>query len=245
MTRSSFTSHARPTGALYLVIAVSGFFSILYVPSQLVVPGDPLATAQALAERRAFFAWGVLGDVVMMTAELLVSVMLFQMFRPWGETMALAAMVARLMMASVMAAMLLMHAAVLGLSDPVADALSSFSALQRAELAQLLREAHGAGVWVWQVFFALHLLLLARLVARAAVMPRGLGVALALGGAGYALDSLRAFALPDMPGLPQIGIALLAVATLAEIGFALLLVVKGPGLKGPSPAPFKAQTARA
>ncbi|MEM6466452.1 MAG: DUF4386 domain-containing protein, partial [Pseudomonadota bacterium] len=152
MTHSDPSIYARPTGCLYLLIAVSGFFSILWVPSQLVVPMDPVATVQNIQQNRGLVAWGVLGDTVMMTAEVLVSVMLFVMFRAQGTVLALAAMVSRLMMAAVMAAMLLVHAAVLGLSDP-GTGLTSFSLVQRAELAQLFREAHASGVWVWQVFF--------------------------------------------------------------------------------------------
>ncbi|SEK70189.1 protein of unknown function [Roseivivax marinus] len=219
-------SFAKGAGALYLVIAAAGFFSILWVPSQLTVPGDPAATAAQVAENRGLFLASVGGDAVMMTAEAVLSVMLYAMFRPFGAVLALAAMVARLMMAAVMAAMLLPQAGILALASHEAP-LVALDAVQRAELAWVLRQAHDAGVWVWQVFFTLHLWLLGLLAWRSGAVPRVLAAGLVVGGTGYLVDSVRAVAAPGSDVLTGIGVALLAIVTLAEIGFALWLLVRG------------------
>ena len=58
--------------------------------------------------------------------------------------------------------------------------------------------------------------------------PRLLGWGLKLGGAGYLLDSVAGFALPNAVLLQAISIALLVIVTLSEIGFALWLVFVGP-----------------
>jgi hypothetical protein len=219
--------HARPfartAGVLYLVIAMAGFFSILWVPSRLTAPGDPAATLALVADRPGLF---VGGDVVMMLAEVVLSVMLFAMFRPFGAVLATAAMVARLMMAAVMAAMLLPQAAVLWLALPDVP-LGALDAAARAELAWMLSRMDAAGVWVWQPFFAVHLWLLGTLAWRARAVPRLLAAGMVVGGTGYLVDSVRAFAFPDAPLLPILGGALLAVVTLAEIGFALWLLMRG------------------
>ncbi|WP_245752685.1 DUF4386 domain-containing protein [Poseidonocella pacifica] len=231
----SSRAYARLTGALYLLIAFAGGFSILYVPGVLNVAGDPAATFANIAERRGLFHAGLVGDVVMMIAEVLVSVMLYLMFRPVNATLALAASYARLMMVSVMAAMLFFHAASLALADGTVP-LDSFSAAQRFELAGLMRHVHDAGVWIWQVFFWLHLMLLGTLVLRSGFYPRLLGLGLILGGTGYLVDSVQMFALPDAAALEAVKIALLLVVTLAEIGFALWLVSRGPRIPAPRPA---------
>jgi hypothetical protein len=209
---------ARTAGMLYLVIAAAGFFAILYVPGQLTVPGDPAATLERIASRPGLFAAGVGGDVVMMTAEVVLAVMLYAMFRPFGAVLALSALVARLMMAAVMAAMLLPQAAVLMLSVTEVPGLDI---PHRAGLAWTLAHMDAAGVWVWQVFFALHLWLL--------------GAGLALGGTGYLVDSVRAFAIPESAILGGLGAALLAVVTLAEIGFGLWLLARGR-IAAPAPS---------
>lgn len=51
---------------------------------------------------------------------------------------------------------------------------------------------------------------------------------MAIGGIGYALDSLYAFALPEVTLLGQVRIGLLAIVTLSEVGFALWLLLRGP-----------------
>lgn len=220
-------AYGRVTGALYLVIAVAGGFSILYVPGVLNVAGDPAATFANIADRRGLFHAGLLGDVVMMTAEVLVTAMLYHMFRPVNATLSLAAAYARLMMVAVMGAMLFFHTASLALADGTVP-LQSFDAAQRIELAGLMRHVHDAGVWIWQLFFCLHLTLLGTLVARSGLYPRIIGTGLIVGGTGYLLDSVQMFAFPEATVLAAVKVALLIVVTLAELGFALWLLTHGP-----------------
>jgi hypothetical protein len=220
-------SYARTAGLLYLLIAFAGGFAILYVPSQLNVAGDPSATFANIAANRGLFHAGLLGDLTMMTAEMLVSVMLFFMFRAVNPTLSLAAAFARVMMVAVMAAMLFFHAASLALADGTVP-LGSFNEAQRIELAGLMRHVHDAGVWIWQVFFWLHLVLLGSLILASGLFPRLIGIGLILGSFGYLVDSVQMFAFPGNAPLIAIKNALLAVVTLAELGFALWLVFAGP-----------------
>jgi hypothetical protein len=219
--------YARIAGILYLVIALSGGFAILYVPGVIAVPGNPVATLENLRLHRGLFLMGVLGDVVMMLAEVMLSVMLYFMFRTVNPTLSLAASYARLMMVAVMAAMLFFHAGALALAEGRV-ALDGFDAAQRAGIAGLLRHMHDAGVWIWQLFFCLHLLLLGALILRSGFYPRLLGLGLMLGGAGYAVDSLQVAVFPEAGWLAGIKVGLLLVVTVAELGFALWLLLRGP-----------------
>ncbi|WP_417588952.1 DUF4386 domain-containing protein [Pararhodobacter oceanensis] len=228
-------AYARVAGALYLIIAFAGGFAILYVPSALNVPGDPAATFANIAQRRGLFHAGLVGDLVMITAEVLLSVMLYFIFRPVSATLSLAASYARLMMVAVMAAMLFFHAGALALADGAVP-LGSFSQVQRLELAGLMRYIHDSGVWIWQIFFFLHLLLLGTLVMRSGLYPRLLGAGLILGGTGYLVESVQMFALPEATLLAGVKVALLLIVTLAEVGFALWLLFRGPRVRQSSVA---------
>jgi hypothetical protein len=225
-------AYARTTGLLYLVIAVAGGFAILYVPSRLDT-GDPATTFANIAAQRGLFHAGLLGDLTMMTAEMFVSVMLFFLFRPVNATLSLVAALSRLMMVAVMATMLFFHAAALALADGTVP-LSTFSEAQRVELAYLMRHVHDAGVWVWQVFFFLHLVILGTLVLQSGLFPRLIGAGLILGGAGYLVDSVQMVAFPEHAPLIAVKVTLLAIVTLAEITFAGWLVAVGP--RQPRPA---------
>lgn len=222
----SSRSYARVAGAFYLLIALSGGFAIAYVPSLLYVPGDPAASVQSLIDARGLFLAGIAGDIVMMVSELLVTPMLFFIFRSANPTLSLAAALARLTMVTTMAAMLMFYAAMLALAD--GSVLPAFTAEQRLQLAGTMLLAHDSGVWVWQIFFTLHLWLLGALILKSGLFPRLLGLGLIVGGAGYILDSAFAFAFPDVAALGILRAGLLAIVTLSEVGFALWLVIKGP-----------------
>ena len=227
-------SFARLAGLLYLTIDVSGGYAIAYVPSVLHAPGDPIATWNTILANRGVFLSGIAGDVVMMGAEVLITPMLYLMFRTVNPAVSLAAGLARIMMVAVMAAMLFFHVG--GLL--AAEGLAGFTEEQSKILAGLMLSMHDAGVWIWQIFFTLHLLMLGWLVMASGLYPRLLGLGLMVGGAGYLLDSIYAFALPDFAVLGWTRAGLLGVVTLSEVGFALWLL-----LVGPRPAKVAAQPA--
>jgi hypothetical protein len=196
------------------------------VPSQLHVPGDAAATVDNLMTRTGLFHLGLLGDVVMMSAEVMVTAMLFFMFKSVNATLSFAAALARAMMVAVMASMLFFQAGAIHFADPNSAMNLMFEPL-RMEWVMMMLYLHDAGVWIWQIFFTLHLMLLGFLVIRSDAYPRVLGPALMIGGLGYVLDSIYAFALPDLDLLGSIRAMLLVIVTLAELSFALLLLIKG------------------
>ncbi|MEJ1998770.1 MAG: DUF4386 domain-containing protein [Maritimibacter sp.] len=220
-------SYARFAGALYLSVAFIGPFSILYVPSQINVAGDAAATMANLVAHRGLYMAGLAGDAAIMLIELALAVMLYFMFKPVNATGAAIAGLSRFMETAVMAVMLLLSAAALGFADP-ASAPMGFDDAQRAGMTGMMLHLHDAGVWVWQVFFALHLAVLGQLIVRSGLYPRLIGWAMSLGGIGYLLDSLHKFAFPEADLLGMITGIFLAVVSLAEISFALWLLIRGP-----------------
>jgi hypothetical protein len=219
-------SYARMAGLLYLLIAISGGFAIAFVPSQLYVPGDLAGSVQALLDARTMFLAAMAGDVTMMVAELLITPMLFFMFRNTNPTLSLAAALARLTMVTTMAVMLMFHAAMLAFAD--GTTLPAFSGEERLQLAGVMLYAHDSGVWVWQIFFSLHLWLLGALILKSGLFPRLLGLGLIIGGAGYILDSAYAFASPEAASLGYLRAGLLGIVTISEISFAFWLLIRGP-----------------
>ena len=227
--------YARLTGAFYFTIAIAGGFSILWVPSQLQVAGDAAATFANILANRGLYAVGIGGEVVILVAEIMATAMLYFMFKPVNATLSFAAALARLSMVGVMAAMLFFHYAAYALADP-GGALASFSEAQRLDLAGLMLGVHDAGVWVWQIFFTVHLAILGQLVARSGRYPRLLGHAMTLGSVGYLLDTLSATVLTGSTAFDGITGTFLAIVTFAEVGFALWLLIRGPRPAAPAPA---------
>lgn len=217
----------RLAGVLYLVIAICGGFSIGYVPAMLSAPGDAQATLHNLVTHKALYDAGLWGDIVVMLVEIVVTVLLYRMFRAVGPTLSMIAALARLVMAVIMAVMLFFDALVRSLIDG-AGYLSVFSQDQLAALVLLFRDAQGFGVVIWQFFFALHLCGLGVLVVRAAGTPRVLGWILMIGAFGYLLDSIAVIVSVEGGILILARNLLLGIVTLAELSFALWLAIRNP-----------------
>lgn len=225
--------YARFTGLFYISVAIIGPFSILYIPSLFGGAGDAATTMANLVERRGLFLVGTGGEALIMLIEVVLAAMLYIMFKPVNPTLSAIAGLSRFGESAVMAAMLLFSVAALGFADP-ATAPAGFDETQRAGMATLMLHVHDAGVWVWQLFFFLHLALLGQLVVRSGHYPRLIGQAMTLGSVGYLLDTLSSFAFPDVAALAMVTGIFLVLVSLAEISFALWLIFRGPRPASPA-----------
>ena len=212
---------ARSAGALYLLIAVAGGFSIGYLPSVLMVPGDAVATAQSLADNIGLARLGLMAEVVVMLAEIGLTAMLFHLLKPVSEMAARTAAWARLSMVMIMGVNIMVSA--------MALAIVSSAAVPGDVSVQVsgLLEMRDIGVKLWGFMFALHLALLGWLVFLASYLPRAFGLLIGLGSIGYLFDSLETFATPGNQIVSLIAVIFLGVSMLGEIGFTFYLLIRG------------------
>src|SRR5215467_1119445 len=89
MMRSS-NALARLAGLLYLIVAIGGAFSELYVRSTLRVPGDAAATAANIAQHASLFRVGFLTDLLDFTCFLGVGLLLSALFKSVDANVAVA-----------------------------------------------------------------------------------------------------------------------------------------------------------
>ena len=206
-------SHARLAGFLYLIPMFLGPFSMMYVPSVIVVPGDTAATAAHLVESTSLFRMGMLSDAVIVLSELALTAVLYFLLKPAGRTLALTATLARLAMTALQAANLLPELAALELAHG------------SPESAVLALRLHDLFALVWQIPFGSHCLLVAVLVFRSGFFPRALGVLMGIAGLGYTLNGLGCLLLPE--SAPTLAAIVGVAALVGEVPFVLWLVFKG------------------
>ncbi len=219
---------ARTAGLLYTLIAVAGGFSMGYLPSVLIVPGDAAATAANILAQPDLYRLGTFADIVVLFAEIVVTSLLYSLFRGVNASIALAAAFARLAMVLVMGVNLvfsLLPTLVLGAGG--ATYLAIFTPEQLQAIAMLSLDAKQLGVYVWGLFFGAHLTMLGYLVFRSTFLPRVFGLLLAAGSIGYIVQSLGALVLPGNQLIATTGMVFLGFAVIGEISFALWLLVKG------------------
>ena len=216
-------AYARWAGVLALVLVVCGPFSMMYVPSALVVPGDAAATAQKLAAGESLFRLGILSDAVIFLTEVILTGLLFALFRPVDATVSLMAALARLAM-TVVQGVNVMNSVVVLLLLGGAGYLSALAPGQLHALALLFLNVHEQVVHIWETFFALHCVLLGLLIFRSGFVPKVFGPLMAMAGAGYLASGLGNLLRPESKEVLSSIVAVTAI--LGELPFFLWLLIK-------------------
>ena len=136
---------ARLAGFLYLLITVAAIAAHYYVPSQLIVPGDAVATAGNIANSEGFFRVGAVGsEMIILLSEMVLSVLLYVLLKPVSKTLSLIAAVSRLTMTAIHGINLINYYFVILLVGG-AGTLSGFDAAQLHSLVMLFLDAHSYG----------------------------------------------------------------------------------------------------
>ena len=213
---------ARTAGALYLAIAVCGGFSIGFVPLQIVADDAATSSANLLANQ-SLFRLGVVADSLVIMFELAITAVLYQMFRHVGPKMAMVALISRAGMIMVMGINILLWV----MPYILLTRETGWNATQLDDLVQMFFGAHATGVFVWQLFFGMHLLALGWLILKSDVVPHLLGWGLFVGAFGYLLQAFVELTFTDIAALDYAYIALLVIVTVSEISFGLWLLIRG------------------
>jgi hypothetical protein len=220
------TAYAKLAGLLYLLIAISGGFSIGYMPSVIMVTGDAATTAQNIIENQGLFRLGIAGDIVVFLMEIILTVMLYRMFKPVNPTLSLIAGFSRLAMGIVMAINLFNYLIPMRLLGG-SDYLNALEPNQLQSLALLFFDAHQDGIYIWGLFFALHLVILGYLIFKSDFFPKLIGLFMMIGSFGYGGESIAAFIYPDHEAISMLINVLLGIAVVGELSFTFWLLIKG------------------
>lgn len=207
----------RTAGAFYLAIIALGLTAELALRTQFLRP-DAAATAQLVAENPLALPLSIVCDTLMIAADVVVAVLLYQLLKPAGPTLALMAMVFRLMQAAIIGAKIMFDLSALLTLRAIGDAAAAHHDLMLAAI----------GYDLGLIFFGVNSLITALLVIRFTGLPSLLGYALGAAGLVYLTGSyLRILA----PGAYEIFQPAYAVTILAELAFALWLLIRGAAPK--------------
>jgi|GEM_PF-1560711 len=214
------TRTARLAGLLYLVVAVLGGWAEL-TRSQVLVPDDAAATAQAIADHATALRLAIAADVVDATAFALFGLVMQRLLHHVHARAAAALVLGTWLSAAMALVMLTFHAgALLVVTDPAVS-----SAVGQPEgLALLLLDLQSTAYTLAGVFFSLWMAAAAFLLARSGMFPRLLAPLVAVGSVAWMVDTLLV-AVPDLPGL--VAAVPSTVAGVAEVGLLAYLLVRG------------------
>ncbi len=211
----------RLAGLVYLILVITGIFSLLYVPSQIYVSGDAAATASRIAESEFLFRLGMAVEMISFVAFLLLPLILYKLFHKVNKT----------------ASVLMVAFAVISIPISFAGMINELSVLNlihspgfpSAELESQIMfnlKRYFSGHLVAQIFWALWLFPLGYMIYKSALIPRILGVFLMIGCLGYLFDFFGRILLADYSDLAVASYVTIP-ASIGEIGTCLWLLIMG------------------
>ncbi|AXY74334.1 DUF4386 domain-containing protein [Paraflavitalea soli] len=226
---------ARLAGLIYLVVVVTGIFSLAYVPSKLIDWKDAAKTVQQITASESLFRWGIASSILCYIAFLGLPLALYQLLKPVHEQAAKLMVILAIVSVPISFLNMQHKFEVLTLIKG-AEHLQIFDSVQIASQVMAQLSAYDDGLLIVTVFWGLWLLPFGFLVYHSGMLPKVWGVLLVLGCFGYLINFFGRVLIPDF-GEMFIARYITRPASLGEIGTCLWLLIMGarnrPGFLAP------------
>lgn len=220
---------ARIAGAVYLIVVITGMFSLAYVPSQLIFWDDSAKTLQEITSSTQLFRWGIASSIICYLAFAFLPLILYKLLRNVNKDYAKLMVVLALLSVPISLINLQHKFDVLTLVSGTNE-LKGMSASELQSSVWVSLKSYNSGVLIVQLFWGLWLFPLGYLVYHSKVLPKILGIFLILGCFGYLINVLGRTVLPDY-GNSAIANYITLPASIGEIGTCLWLLIMGINTK--------------
>lgn len=216
---------ARTAGFLYLIVVVTGIFSLAYIPARITLSGSAAQVVGSLTDLETLYRVGIMAGVLCYTAFLVLPLVLHKLFSPYGKHAAILMVVFAVVSVPISFVNIYHQFEVLSLLSG-AENLSAFSTEQRhAQVMQTLDD-YRKGLLINKIFWGLWLLPLGYLVLKSGILPKVLGVLLMIGCVGYLVDFAGTVMFPAYKE-SVLAAYVTTPAALGEIGTCLWLLLMG------------------
>ena len=219
----SLKKTAKLAGLLYLILVITGVFSIIYVSSQIIVQGDAVATAKNILAKEFLFRTGLINDLISNTVFVFLVLVLYRMFKQVNEHQA--KLMVALVVVQIPAVFIMEALNITSLMIFKGEILQTFELSQRQDLAMLFLKINDYGALTLEMFWGLWLLPFGLLVYKSGFIPRIFGILLIIAGIAYMNDSLISLLFPAYS--PIVNQPALLLAAIGEISITLWLLIKG------------------
>jgi hypothetical protein len=186
---------ARIAGGVYLLMVITAPFSLIYVPSKLIVHGNATATAENILAHETMFRLSIMGELVGQFIFICLGFALYRLLcdvnKTWAWLMVgfvlVSAAVGFLNALNNIAALILFRGG---------EFLTVFDKSQRDALAMLFLRLHNNGHFINELFWGLWLFPFGLLVFRSGFLPRWIGIWLVINCFGWIALSVTALFFP-------------------------------------------------
>ena len=215
---------ARIAGLLYLLLAITGGFGIMYVPSSILVTGDAAATANNIVTSEFTFRLSMISNLVSSVLYIFLALALGRLFKEVD------AKHVKLMLSLVIIAVPIGIVNVINLiaAQSIAggsDFLGTFEQEQRNDLALFFLNLYNSGLSLAGIFWGLWLYPFGMLVIKSKFIPKIFGILLIIGCFAYVLDSFIALLVPEYKEM--LSPILMLPLAIGEFSIIFWLLIKG------------------
>ncbi len=187
---------ARIAGAIYLSMVFTAPFSLIYVPSKLIVRGNAAATADNIMAHETMFRLSIFGDLIGQVIFICLGIALYRLLSSVNKTWA-ALMVGFVLVSAAVGFLNTLNNIAAVILFRGGEFLTVFDKPQRDALGMLFIRLYSQGIFIDEIFWGLWLFPFGLLVFRSGFIPRFIGVWLMINCFGYAALSVIALFFPD------------------------------------------------
>ena len=216
---------ARTAGWLYLLLALTGVFNLIYVPSTLIVSGDATTTVVNILSSELLFRAGILSGLVSSVTFVFLVLALYRLLKDISHKLAILMVTLVVISVAIAFANTFNQIAVLIVLSG-ADFLSVFEKPQLDAVAYAFLRLNSHGIQLVQIFWGLWLFPFGLLVYESRFIPKILGILLIIAGCGYLLSSFTFLILPQYTDAFSPIISLLEMGELPIIFWLLIVGAK-------------------
>lgn len=210
---------------MYLAVIICAGFSQGYVRGTLFVPGDAATTSANILQHPELFRLGLTFDLVAFLMDAVISVMLYNLFKPFNKPLALISASLRLIAHPAIGSLNLLNHFMASHILGDATYLSAFDPEQLQSISMLFMDAHRNGYLIAGGFFGVHCFLLGWLIYKSNIFPKIFGGFMIGAAAGYLLETFGNF---SVPGYEEWTALIVGVsAALGEVSLTLYMIIKG------------------
>jgi len=228
---------ARIAGLLYLIVVLTGLFSLAYVPKTLITWNDSAATFNKIATSEFLFRAGIYSSVICYTAFLFLPIVLYKLLKPVNEFYAKLMTILAIVSVPISFVNLQHKFSILSLISND-EYLKIYSLEQLQSKLMFYLHQYNNGISLVSVFWGLWLLPFGYLVYKSGFLPKFLGILLMLGYLGYLINFTGNMLIKNYTELGISKIVSLP-ASLGEIGTCLWLLIVGVKSNPTGKAPLR------
>jgi hypothetical protein len=219
----------RIAGALYLMIIAGGLFAVGYVPAAVGINGDTVATAHNILAQETLYRFGLAIHLIIALCNIPLAAIFYDVFKVVSESFA------RIIVFFILVAVGIESVNLLNQFVPLVlltgDRYSSVVIAEQLQAqAYMPLELQDIGFNISLAFVGCYCLVAGSLIVRSRILPRLVGVMLAIAGAAYVVNCFISIVSPGFAAglFPYIQLP----SFIGEASLCLALLIKGINVDG-------------